>query len=58
MGVDFILLTKGTSVDKVFYEGRKTGPPKVIFKNSLGVEDTHMTCGGGKVDGVEERGVG
>ena len=58
MGVDFILLTKGTPIDKVFHEGRETRPPKVTFKDSLGAEDTQVTCGGGRMDGVEERGAG
>ena len=58
MGVDFVLLTEGTSVDDVFYEGRETGPPKVTFKDRLDVEDTHVTSGGGRVDGVEEREAG
>ena len=58
MGVDFVLLTKGTSIDEVLYKRREIRPPKVTFKNSLGVEDTHVTHGGGRVDGVEERGAG
>ena len=58
MGVDFVLLTEGASVDEVFYEGRETRPPKVTFKDSLGMEDIHVTCGGERVDGVEERGAG
>ena len=58
MGVDFVLLTEGTSINEVFYEGRETGPPKVTFKDSLGVEDTYVTHGGGRVDEVEERGAG
>ena len=58
MGVDFVLLTDGTSVNEVFYEGREIRPPKVMFKNRLGVEDTHMTSSGGRVDEVEKRGAG
>ena len=58
MGVDFVLLTEGASINEVFYKGRETRPPKVTFKDSLGMEDTHVTHGGGRVDGVEERGVG
>ena len=58
MGVDFVLLTDGTSVDEVFYERREIGPSKVIFKDRLGVEDTHMTSSGGRVDEVEKRGAG
>ena len=58
MGIDFVLLTEGAPIDEVFYEGRETRPPKVTFKNSLGVEDTHVIYGGGRVDGVDERGVG
>ena len=55
MGVDFVLLTEGTAVDEVFHEGGETWPPKIMFKDSLGVEDTHVTHGGERVDGVEER---
>ena len=58
MGVDFVLLIEGTSVNEVFYKGRETGSPKVMFKDSLGVENTHVTRGGERVDGVEERGAG
>ena len=58
MDVDFVLLTEGTSIDEVFYKGRETGPPRVTFKDRLGVEDTHVTSGGGRVDEVEERGAG
>ena len=58
MGVDFVLLTEGTAVDEVFHEGGETWPPKIMFKDRLDVEDTHVTSGGGRVDEVEERGVG
>ena len=58
MGVDFVLLIEGTSINEVFYEGRETRPPKVTFKDRLGMEDTHVTSSGGRVDGVEKRGVG
>ena len=58
MGVDFILLIEDASIDEVFYKGRETGPPKIMFKDRLDVEDTHVTSGGGRVDEVEERGVG
>ena len=58
IGVDFVLLTEGTSINEVFYEGREIGPPKVTFKDRLGVEDTHVISSGGRVDGVKERGVG
>ena len=58
MGVDFVLLTEGTAVDEVFHEGGETWPLKITFKDSFGVENTHVACGGGRVDGVEERGAG
>ena len=58
MGVHFVLLTEGTPVDEVFHKGGETGLSKITFKDSFGVEDIHVTCGGGRVDGVEERGVG
>ena len=58
MGVDLVLLTDGTAINKVFHEGGETRPLKITFKDSLGAEDTHVTHGGGRVDRVEERGVG
>ena len=58
MGVDLVLLAEGAAINEVFYEEGKTWPPKITFKDSLGVEDTHVTHGGGRVDGVEKRGAG
>ena len=58
MDVDLVLLAEGAAIDKVFHKGGETRPPEILFKDSLGVEDTHVTHGGGRVDGVEERGVG
>ena len=58
MGIDLVLLTDGASIDEVFHEGGETWPSKITFKDSLGVEDTHVTHGGGRVDGVEKRGAG
>ena len=43
MGVDFVLLTDHTSINKVFDEGGKSQPPVVSFKDGLGAEDPHMT---------------
>ena len=58
MGVDLVLLTEGTAVNEVFHEGGETWPSKIMFKDSLDVEDAHVTHGGGRVDGVEEKRVG
>ena len=58
MDIDFVLLTEGTAIDEVFYKEGETWPPKIMFKDSFGTEDTHVACGGGRVDGVEERGAG
>ena len=48
MGVDLVLLTKGTAVNEVFHEGGETQPPEISFKDSLSMEDTHVTHGGGE----------
>ena len=53
MGVDFVLLTDGTSVDEVFDKRGKARPPEVTFKNSLRVEDTHVAGGRGGVKRME-----
>ena len=54
MSVYLVLLTDGTAINEVFHEGEEIWPPKI----SLGVEDIHVTHGEGRVDGVEEGGVG
>ena len=58
MGVDFVLLTKGAAINKVFYKGGEVQPPKITFKDSFSVEDTHVARDGERVNGVEERGAG
>ena len=58
ISVDLVLLTDGAAINEVFHEGEETWPPKITFKDSLGVEDIHVTHGERRVDGVEEGGVG
>ena len=53
MGVDFVLLTDGTSVDEVFDKRGKAWSPEVMFKNSLCAEDTHVAGGRGGVKRME-----
>ena len=53
MGVDFILLTDGTSIDEVFGERGKARPPEVTFKNGPHMEDTHVAGGRGGVKRME-----
>ena len=43
MSINLVLLADCTAIDKVFDKGGKTGPPVVAFKDSLAVEDIHMT---------------
>ena len=48
MSVNLVLLADGTTIDEMFYKGSKAQPPKVMFKDGLGVKNTHMTsCRGG-----------
>ena len=42
MGVDFVLLTDRTFINKMFDEGGKSRPPVVSLKDGLGVKDSHM----------------
>ena len=53
MGVDLVLLTDGTPVDKVFDKRGKAQPPEVMFKNSLCAENTHVAGGRGGVKRME-----
>ena len=41
MGVDLVLLTDRTSINKILDEGGKSWPPVVSLKDGLGVEDSH-----------------
>ena len=55
MCVNLVLLTDGTTIDEMFYEGGETRPPVVTFKKNLGVEDPHVAGGRRGVESVEER---
>ena len=52
--VGLVLLANGATSDKVLYEGGETWPPKILFQECLGMEDTHVTRQRGGVDGVEQ----
>ena len=58
MGVDLVLLTDHTSINKILDEGGKSRPPVVSLKDGLGVEDSHMTRERGGVYGMEKCGLG
>ena len=47
MGVDLVLLTDCTSINKVFDKGSKSWPPVVSFEDGLGAKDAHMAQEGG-----------
>ena len=53
MSINLVLLANCTAIDKVFDKGGETGPPVVMFKDSLCVEDTHMTREGRGMNSVE-----
>ena len=42
VGVDLVLLTDRTFINKVFDEGSEAWPPVVPFKDGLGAKDAHM----------------
>ena len=43
MSVHFILLTDNAASDKMFHKSGQPRLPKILFQDSLGVENTHMT---------------
>ena len=47
MGVDLVLLTDCTSINKVFDKESEAWPPVVSFKDGLGAKDAHMVREGG-----------
>ena len=42
VGVDLVLLTDRTSINKVFDEGSKSWPPIVPLEDGLGAKDAHV----------------
>ena len=54
MHIGLVLLTDGTTSDKVFDKGREAWPPEVPFQNRFGAKDTHMTGQRGGMDRVEQ----
>ena len=53
----FVLLTNDATSNKVVNEYRKSWPPEVMFNNSLGAKASEVTREGGRMDGVEQRGL-
>ena len=53
MGVDFILLADGATINKVLNEKSKSRPPEVVFEDGLHVEDAHVARGRRGVKRVE-----
>ena len=53
VSINLVLLADCTAIDKVFDKGGKTGPPVVVFKDSLCAGDTHMTREGRGMNSVE-----
>ena len=54
VGVDLVLLTDRTSIDKIFDKGSKSWPPVVSLKDGLGVKDAHMAREGRGVYDMQE----
>ena len=54
MSVDFVLLANRAACNEMLDKGGKAWPPEVPFKDSLSVENTHMTQEGRRVDQMEE----
>ena len=54
MGVDLVLLTDHTSINKMFDEGSKSWPPVVPLEDGLGVKDAHMAQEGRRMYGMQE----
>ena len=52
MCADFILLTNGTTGDKVVDEDGKSRPPKVALDDGLGAKSSEMAQYRGGMDGV------
>ena len=50
MSVDLVLLANCAAHNEVLDKGGKTWPPEIPFKDGFGVENTHMTQEGGRVD--------
>ena len=50
MSVDLVLLANCAAHNEVLDKGGKTWPPEILFKDGFGVENTHMTQEGGRVD--------
>ena len=54
VGVDLVLLTDHTSINKMFDEGSKSWPPVVPLEDGLGVKDAHMAQEGRRMYGMQE----
>ena len=54
MSVNLVLLANSTSHDKMFDKGGQAWPPEIVFKDRLGVEDSHVAQEGGGMDQMEE----
>ena len=50
VSVDLVLLANYTTCNEMLDKGGKTWPPEVLLKDRLGVENTHVTQEGGRVD--------
>ena len=58
MGVSLMLLTDRAAGNEIFDEGGETWPPKVLFKDGFGMENTHVAREGGGVDRMKQSRLG
>ena len=56
MSVGLVLLADWATGDEVFDECGEARPPKIMFQDCLGAEDTHVTRQGRGMDRVEQGG--
>ena len=50
MSINFVLLTDHATSNKMFDEGGQARPPEVMLKDGLGVEDSHVSREGRRVN--------
>ena len=50
MSVNLVLLANHATSNKMLDKGGQTRPPEIMFKDRLGVEDSHVARKGGGMD--------
>ena len=58
MSVSFVLLTDRAAGNETLDKGGETRPPKIMFKDGFGAENTHVTSEGGGMDRMKQSRLG